>query len=423
MIWDIANTVLEFLTIYLLFISFAHLKFFHRHLYVYIPTALVLSVFFCLDIPHYLILNVGLFILAQYISFISVPYKERFLYACFAVFITLTLELFFNTFLPVHLLHTFRGDTLSNVFMVIVASIFYYVSMKTAFHYDVAAFMRRHFILLLICFVIWLFLTQVYLQKAAAIWTYLPGLLSMVFFTIFIIGIISDIMFVRSEEHKQNIIYRETLHSVDKYLQELKIENHDYKHHIHHLQNMVHTASDVDSLIKNIDSYIEELDQSTAMYETILAIDNTLFKALLYGAYMKCSKENIPFYFTTTSLLPSFPIKDYQLVAAVENMISNAVEANELIKDGMDRFVRIEIYANSIRNEIVISNPLQHFTGNINDYFVFGKTSKDLSSHSGAGLTSILSAMSENGIDFFGKYDEEKETISFTISYRKAEVE
>ena len=178
MLWDIGNTVLEFLTVYLLFAAFAHMNFVNRHLLIYAPIALGLSVFFCIDVPHVLVLNVGLFILAECISFSSVPLKDRILYACFAVFITLSLEMFFNTFLPIHLLHTFRGDTIANLVMVVVVAVYWYISIKESFHFDIAAFMKRRYILLIICFVIWASLTQVYLQKASELWSYLPGVIS-----------------------------------------------------------------------------------------------------------------------------------------------------------------------------------------------------------------------------------------------------
>ena len=45
MLWDIGNTVLEFLTVYLLFAAFAHMNFVNRHLLIYAPIALGLSVF------------------------------------------------------------------------------------------------------------------------------------------------------------------------------------------------------------------------------------------------------------------------------------------------------------------------------------------------------------------------------------------
>lgn len=422
MLWDIANTLLEFLTVYLLFSAFAHLRLIHRHLWTYIPFAIGLSVFFCLNIPHVLLLNVGLFILTECISFSSIPLKERFLYACFTIFITLTLEIFFNTFLPIQLLHTFRGDTISNLIMVFIVILYYFISLKTSFHLDVTSFMRRHFILLIICFGIWAGLSQVYLQKASEFWAYLPGIISLVFFVVFIIGIILDIRYVRSEEHKQNVIYKDNLESIEQYLQEIKIENHDYKHHIHHLQNMVRTASTIKDLQSNVDAYVAELDQSTALLETILAIDNTLFKALLYGAYMKCSRENIPFSFTTTGLLPSFPVKDYQMVAAVENLISNAVEANECLLKEEDHFVKIDIFADSSQNSITISNPVHEYSGNIRDYYMSGNTSKDPNIHYGVGLNSVLSSMSAHGVEFFGQYNELSQTITFTIRYMKTEV-
>ena len=421
MLWDIGNTLLEFLTIYLLFTAFAHIKLINRHLYVFVPIAIGLSVFFCLDIPHFIILNIGLFISMQYVSFFSVPSRERIIFACISVFIALTLEIFLNTFLPLHLLHTFRGDTISNIIMVGIAAIYYCISFKSSIRLDITAFMIRHYVLLLVCFIIGASLTQVYIQRAQQLWSYLPGILSLLFFLVFIIAIILDIQYMRSEEHMQNMIYKENMDSIGKYLQDIKIENHDYKHHIHHLQNMVHTASTLSDLQSHVDAYVSELDQSTALLETILAIDNTLFKALLYGAYMRCAREKIPFSFTVSGFLPSFPVKDYQLVSTVENLISNAVEANESLKEEQERFIKINILANANQNMISVSNPIYEYSGNINDYYLPGNTSKDPTLHYGIGLNSVLSSMSAHGVDCFGQYDDVTQTITFTIGYKKTE--
>ena len=417
MLLDIFNTLLEFLTIYLFFAAFAHIQLRGYYLWFFLPISIGLSVFFCLDIPHILVLNIGLFILTQFISFSFVPFKERLLYSVCSVFITMSLEMLFNTFLPSHLLHTFRGDTISNIVMVFISFLYYHGFSESAIPFDIAAFLKRRFVLLLICFIIWTALIQVYVLQSSRLWPYIPGVVSLIFFTLFILGMILDISYYRSEEHKQNVIYKENLQSIEKYLQEIKIENHNYKHHIHHLQSMVQTANNLDDLQKNIDSYINELDQSSELLEMILATSNIQYKALLYGAYMQCTQKGILFSFTATQILPSFPIDDYQLVVAVENLISNAVEANEVLPNSADRFVHISLCADTNMNEISVSNPLPSFSGDINDFLISGNSSKSSSDHSGLGLPSILLTMSSHGVNFFGKYDDKSQTICYTIQY------
>ena len=416
MVWDIANTLLEFLSVYLLFTAFAHVKIFDRHLLIYVPIAVGLSIFFCLDIPHVLILNVGLFILCECVSFNSVHLKERVVYACFAAFITLSLEIFFNTFLPSEILHTFRGDTISNLLMVVLVAAYYFVSLKTSFHLDITSFMRRRYVLLIICFIIWAVLAQIYLQQIQGVWPYLPGLISVIFFIIFIIGIILDIRYIHSEEHKQNIVYKNNLASIEKYLQEIKIENHDYKHHIHYLQNRIRSYGD-SQLQEEIDSYVAELDKSTELRDMILSINNSLFRSVLYGSYLRCQEYDIPFHFSTTNLLPAFPIKDYQLVSALENLISNAIESNIAVTDVSRRYLHISLSADTENNSVSVTNPIENYTGNIDDYFHSGYTTKDALSHQGLGLTSTLQALSDNGISLSAKYAENVSAITFTIRY------
>ena len=163
--------------------------------------------------------------------------------------------------------------------------------------------------------------------------------------------------------------------------------------------------------------YVSQLEQSSELSDAILAFDNSLFRALLYGAYIRCNRQHIPLSFTASSLLPSFPVKDYQLVATFENLVANAIEANDAITDESKKFIKINIFADSNQNLLAISNPLSSFSGDINDYYISGNTSKDPAVHYGLGLNSVLSIMTSHGIDFYGKYDNDTSTITFTLSY------
>ena len=416
MVWDIMNTLLEFSTIYLLFLSFSNLKPINSHLYLYIPLALGLSVYFCLNIPHLLLFNVILLILCQYVSFTSVSSKERLRYAAMSVFLTLSFEILITTFLPLKIMNTYFGDTITNLIMITIVIIVYLRSRKNNIYVEIAAFILRRFSVLLIFFLVWCVLAQIYVLRLFNIWTYLPGALSLLFLFLFGIGMILDIRYIRSEEHRENILYENSLQTIRSYLEKIRIENHDYKHHIHYLQDRIRTSNDR-QLQEEVDSYVAELDKSTELQDMILSVDSILFRSVIYGCYLRCQENRIPFSFSTTNLLPAFPVKDYQLVSALENLISNAIENNMTIPDDSKRFLQIDLKADSAENIISITNPVANYTGNIDDYFLAGYSSKDPTVHKGLGLTSVLQTMSDNDIAFSAKYSENDSTISFTIRY------
>ena len=105
------------------------------------------------------------------------------------------------------------------------------------------------------------------------------------------------------------------------------------------------------------------------------------------------------------------------MVAALENLITNAIETNIALTDPEKRYLHVLLYADMTDNSVSITNPVENYTGNVDDYFRSGYSSKDPLSHKGLGLTSALATMAENGISLSAKYDETVSAITFTVRY------
>ena len=125
MLWDIGNTILEFVIIYNLFHLLTDHPINGRESILYAFGSIVLSVFFCIDIPHYVLLNVGLFILLQLLCFYKTEIHYRVSASIETVFLTLSLEMMLLSLLPEKLFHTFLGDSIINILLFIITGILF----------------------------------------------------------------------------------------------------------------------------------------------------------------------------------------------------------------------------------------------------------------------------------------------------------
>ena len=127
----------------------------------------------------------------------------------------------------------------------------------------------------------------------------------------------------------------------------------------------------------------------------------------------KCKQNNIDFQFSTTDLLPNFPLKDFQLVEIMENLTANAIEHNMTLPS-IERKLSISFYALDGRNEITVTNPVRDIQMDLSDMLRYGYSSKD-SNHSGLGLFNIKQLADQNKLQFYGKRSDKY--VSFTLLY------
>lgn len=413
MIWDICNTMLEFASIYLIFCAFSGEKVFDKdNTLLYVLLGGGMSVFFCIDIPHYLFLNIILLILVQGITFRKVEIGKRYKYATAAVLITLSMEMMIYSFLPLIVLQTLLGDSIVNIIMVIsVASVNWGVAYYKL-NRDLGVFVERYYLLLGAVLGVWSLLTQVFLERLGAIWSYIPGTISLGILVFTLLGIIIDIANRRSEEHHQIEMYEERQRILEEFVEQLRKDNHDYKHQLSYIKTNIEMDHN-----KVIEDYINNLLETDDLMDSILALNNRFLRTVVYQCYMQCKKKGIEFVFNSTGMLPAFPLEEYKLVRIVENLVANAIEYSESLYDqhGIHGYVSICLYADQNENSISIANKYIEKNVNVMSFFSKNYSTKDKTKHSGIGLTNVKELL--RGTDLVLAVKNEEEILSFTVSY------
>lgn len=337
-------------------------------------------------------------------------------------FFTLSLELMLLSLLPSSLLHTFLGDSIINFLIVVFTGLLFIYIQKKQFASDLNKLTYKYRLPIVLLLLFWSLLTQRYQTQLSAIWKYLPGLISLVILLLLIGATYFTLHLQHSAEHQKITVYEIHLSDINRYLEAIRKENHDYKHQISHLYQRIATASSLTELKENVLPYIDSLSSSTEIPDSILSVNNTMIKALLYGCYLRCQKDEIRFSFETSDMLPAFPLEDYLLVQILENLLSNAIEHNLTLLDPNNRYVHMKLFADSKNNLISIENPALNMNTPLKEIFKSGFSTKG-GRHQGLGLTNLRETLSENNITFYGKKDEKKGSIIFTLSYPLSKAE
>ena len=190
---------------------------------------------------------------------------------------------------------------------------------------------------------------------------------------------------------------------------------HDFKHHIHHLENLIRSAPDLASLKEESQEYITLLEQDRSLYDLILSIENPGIRAFLFGCYDRCRKNQIELDIQATPLLPYFSLKEYQLISIAENLMANAIEHNLLLNE-TSRFIHIQLQYENGDHIFSIENPIGNISLPVEEMFIMNQTSKG-GLHQGLGLSSISSLLDNTPINLSAYRDQANQTIVFSLIY------
>ena len=413
---DWINCMLEFiafLCIYFCFYTDPKFSFIDYCLYFLLGG--IASVYFVKATTQLLPVNIAIYVAILLVSFRSNSILKNLKLAVCAIPFMLIFEFILHSLLPVNSLQTDIGNLLTNiVFIIIIASLLIYLQ-KSALADWVASFFIKRFYIILPFSIALVILGQVYLSRLAAFWSYLPGAITLLVFAAFLAIVYFAIKYEQSEDRLRSQVLEDQILNSESFVVSMRTQLHDYKHHIQHLMNQIQVSSDLSSLQEETTRYLTELDHDRSFYDQLIAIQQPVFRAALFGCFASCIKNDIPFQLITGDMLPSFPLKDYQLVEVIENLISNAIEHN-LSLPVEKRFVLLTLSSDGIKNLFSIENPAEDITRPISDFYQNGISSKG-GSHQGLGLSSIQKTLSEHGITFSGSHDYDVGSIRFEIIY------
>jgi len=187
---------------------------------------------------------------------------------------------------------------------------------------------------------------------------------------------------------------------LNRFIDESRQNTHDFNKHIRFLRNTVHVycdRGDTEGLVNEVDSYCEDLLERSEKDEILLQLDDPTLRAILYGRRAEAVADGILFILDATPLLPHFPVKNYELVEMIDNLMDNAFEG--VLTASSERFVRVilscdESSNGTHRHTLCVQNPCPppDMDRLLDDRF----TSKS-GSHQGVGLSKVSRLIATTG--------------------------
>lgn len=202
-----------------------------------------------------------------------------------------------------------------------------------------------------------------------------------------------ELQFARQLIGKQREHYNQTL----DYIEQVRIIKHDFRHHIHALQNMGKEEQD-----RYLKSLKEELDRTAEM----VFCQNQAVNGLLQDYAVRARQDGIAFE-ARMDLSAHVPVDDLTLCIVIGNLLENAFEACRRI-DG-ERFVRVQARWMEDHLMMMVENS---YNGQIKQ-----SGGKILSSKKdgGLGMLSIRRILGHPGDEFDVDYDDKMFTAMVKI--------
>ena len=415
MILDYINCLIEITIYFLLNSLFIAESFRWKKLWFVIPCTCVISLYFVFVTPQVLAINCIIYIGLALLTFGTRPFLRNVFIASISTMLIITLQFVFYGFLPIALLQTDIGNLAGNLILLIFVSILLLFVRKYQYYYLLSDFALRFKYQLLLIWVLSVTLGQFYLSRLTQLWDALPGLISLLLLILFVLLFFKYVSNQKLRDGQRQLLYEQNLRNSQALMDTIRVQVHDFKHHIHHLHNLIDSTTDLASLKTQSQEYISLLEQDRSLYDLVLSIENPGIRAFLFGCCDSCRKNHIQLDIQATPVLPSFPLKEYQLIEILENLMTNAIEHNLLLNEN-SRFIHIQLQHENGENAFSIENPIGNISLPVEEMFIMNQTSKG-GPHQGLGLSSISNILNNTPVRLSAYRDQSNQTIVFSLLY------
>jgi len=181
----------------------------------------------------------------------------------------------------------------------------------------------------------------------------------------------------------------------------LKVMKHDYKFHLNTALDMLHRGE-----TERSNEYLKGLQNQLEENELLIFCDNPVINSLVADYAGKCRELDIDFN-VSINIPPDFILSNYEMCIVLGNLLENAVEACQKIKE--DRQIKLVVKPQGEQLMIMVRNT---YNGEIvldGDKFVSTKDGAVQSAGSniacGIGLESVMAVIGSYGEMFHVKYD------------------
>lgn len=209
------------------------------------------------------------------------------------------------------------------------------------------------------------------------------------------------LLYRRKQERRQIANIKETIETLNLYMEDSKRRVHDFNKHILFLHSIVSTQSTQPELKAQVDTYCQDILNISEQEEIMLQLDDPTFRALLCRRAIQAKSSGIPFLLNASTVLPSFPLRDYQLVTVFDNLLDNAFECLEGLSS--EKWIKVSLQVVLLENGysrhiLCVQNPFEKldFSSIISQK---NYTSKG-GPHEGVGLQNVAKLVSASGGKF-----------------------
>ena len=183
--------------------------------------------------------------------------------------------------------------------------------------------------------------------------------------------------------------------TMNEYLDQARRDAHDFNKHIHYLHSLVATQCTQPELREATDAYCREVLALGGQEEILLQLDDPTFRALLYRRKIQAKKHGVELRLDASTVLPVFPLKNYQLVTVFDNLMDNAFEC--VLTQPVEPYVRVELDTQPLANgrtlhRLVVENPYAEAAPVQRDRY----TTKG-GHHQGVGLSNVTQLVRDTG--------------------------
>lgn len=215
------------------------------------------------------------------------------------------------------------------------------------------------------------------------------------------------LLYRRKQERRQIANIKQTIETLNLYMEDSKRRVHDFNKHILFLHSIVSTQSTQPELKAQVDTYCQDLLSISEQEEIMLQLDDPTLRALLYRRAIQAKSSDIPFLLNASAVLPSFPLRDYQLVTIFDNLLDNAFEC--LGELSCEKWINVSLQVVPLENGysrhiFCVQNPFEEldFSSIVsqNNYTSKGET------HQGIGLQNVAKLVSASGGKFILNNDD-----------------
>lgn len=215
-------------------------------------------------------------------------------------------------------------------------------------------------------------------------------------------------LFLMAEGEATMKIQEQHFKNVDDLFNSYRAIRHDFNNHIQAVYGMI-AASGNSEATTYLDSILDEYDE----LNELMRLKHSALAALLKAKIALTTSKGINFHCSVHTSLENIKIKPHELVNIVGNLIDNAIDAVEDL-EAENRYISLQIMYIEGYFSLMISNFGVIEKHLLQKIFKETFTTKDISQHSGLGLSTVKKLVTKNKGEIRVKSSPETGTV-FTV--------